>query len=176
MSLVVFLRGVNVGGHKAFRPTLLANQMKHLAMVNIGAAGTFVVRRSVGKAQLRAELTAKLPFDAAIAICQGRDIVRMISQNPFLHQPTKPDIVPFVSVMCGRPSLEPSLPLELPARGRWMLRIVGRERHFIFGIYRRQMKAIDYLNKVDRLFGTPVTTRNWNTIATVAKVLADGVT
>ena len=43
MALVVFLRGVNVGGHRTFRPTTLTKQLKHLDAVNIGAAGTFVI-------------------------------------------------------------------------------------------------------------------------------------
>ena len=47
MALVVFLRGVNVGGHRTFRPTVLAKQLKHLGAVNIGAAGTFVVHRPI---------------------------------------------------------------------------------------------------------------------------------
>ena len=38
MALVVFLRGVNVGGHRTFRPTVLAKQLRHLDAVNIGAA------------------------------------------------------------------------------------------------------------------------------------------
>ncbi len=50
MPEVVLLRGVNVGGHKTFRPSALAAQLQHLDVVNIGAAGTFVVRRSVGHA------------------------------------------------------------------------------------------------------------------------------
>jgi hypothetical protein len=33
------------------------------------------------------------------------------------------------------------------------------------------MKAIGYLGTLDRLFGVPVTTRNWNTIAAIARVL-----
>jgi hypothetical protein len=33
------------------------------------------------------------------------------------------------------------------------------------------MKAIRYLGTLDRLFGVPVTTRNWNTITAVARVL-----
>jgi hypothetical protein len=33
------------------------------------------------------------------------------------------------------------------------------------------MKVISYLGKVDRLFGVPITTRNWNTITTIAEVL-----
>jgi len=75
VALVVFLRGVNVGGHKTFRPTKLADQLKHLDAVNIGAAGTFVIRRPVTRAQLRAELASKLPFKAEVVICQGREIV-----------------------------------------------------------------------------------------------------
>jgi hypothetical protein len=33
------------------------------------------------------------------------------------------------------------------------------------------MKAISYLGKVEKLLGLPVTTRNWNTLEKVAKVL-----
>jgi hypothetical protein len=33
------------------------------------------------------------------------------------------------------------------------------------------MKVISYLGTVDRLFGVPITTRNWKTITAVAKVL-----
>ena len=55
MALVVLLRGVNVGGHRTFRPTKLAAQLRHLGAVNVGAAGTFVIRQPVTRAQLRAD-------------------------------------------------------------------------------------------------------------------------
>jgi hypothetical protein len=41
MALVVFLRGVNVGGHKAFRPSALAGALADFDVVNVGASGTF---------------------------------------------------------------------------------------------------------------------------------------
>ena len=176
MALVVLLRGVNVGGHKTFRPTILAEQLKHLEAVNIGAAGTFVVRRPVTGAQLRTELARKLPFDAEIMICQGREIVGLMSQNPFARQPVRPDIVRFVSVLSQRPRSEPSMPMSFPSSGRWLLRILAREGRFVFGLYRRHMKVISYLGMVDRLFGVPVTTRNWNTITAIARVLGTGRT
>jgi hypothetical protein len=47
MALVVFLRGVNVGGHRTFRPSILAQQLKRYDVVNVGAAGTFVIRKPV---------------------------------------------------------------------------------------------------------------------------------
>ena len=122
MALVVLLRGVNVGGHRTFRPATLAEQLKHLDAVNIGAAGTFVIRRPVIRAQLRAELARRLPFDAEIMICQGREIVRLMSQNHFAAQPVRPDIVRFVSVLSKRPSSAPSLPMRFPSSGKWLLK------------------------------------------------------
>src|SRR5437867_2201530 len=114
VALVVLLRGVNVGGHKTFRPSTLAEQLKHLDAVNIGAAGTFVIRRSVTRAQLRAELARRLPFDTEIMICDGREMVRLMSDNPFAKQPERPDIVRFVSVLSQRPRSAPSMPMFCP--------------------------------------------------------------
>ena len=171
MALVVLLRGVNVGGHKTFRPTILAEQLKHLDAVNIGAAGTFVVRQPVTRAQLRAELARRLPFDAEIMICQGREIVGLMSQNPFAKQPVRPDMVRFVSVLSKRPRSEPSMPINFPSSGRLLLQILAREGRFVFGLYRRHLKVISYLGAVDRLFGAPVTTRNWNTITAIARMV-----
>ena len=176
MALVVLLRGVNVGGHKTFRPTILAEQLKHLDAVNIGAAGTFVVRQPVTRAQLRAEFARKLPFDAEIMICQGREILELMAQQPFARQPVRSDVVRFVSVLSHRPRSEPSMPMSVPPSGRWLLRILRREDRFVFGLYRRHMKVISYLGMVDRLFGVPVTTRNWNTITAIARVLGKGGT
>lgn len=174
MALVVLLKGVNVGGHRTFRPTALAEQLKHLDVVSIGAAGTFVIRQPVARAQLRAELARRLPFAAEIMICGGREIVWLMSHEPFADQPARPDIVRFVSVLSQRPRSAPSLPISLPSSGKWLLKILARDNRFVFGVYRRHMKVIGYLGTFHRLFGVPATTRNWNTITAIAKVLNDG--
>ena len=72
MALVVFLRGVNVGGHRTFRPSVLANDLSAFDVVNVGAAGTFVVRKPESTAKFRAALLAKLPFETEVMICDGR--------------------------------------------------------------------------------------------------------
>ncbi len=171
MALVVLLRGVNVGGHRRFRPSVLAQQLKHLDAVSIGAAGTFVIRRPIAKAKLRAELVRRLPFDTEIMICEGREIVRLMSQDHFANEPARPDIVRFVSVLAKAPGTAPSLPIVLPPRGKWLVKILARDHRFIFGVYRRHMKTIGYLGTADKSFGVPVTTRNWNTITAIARTL-----
>jgi uncharacterized protein (DUF1697 family) len=171
MALVVLLRGVNVGGHKTFRPSILAEQLKHLDAVNIGAAGNFVIRRPISRTQLRAELARRLPFEAEIVICQGREIVELVSDDPFVRQPTGPDIVRFVSVLTQRPRSQPSMPVSFPPNGKWLLKILARKGQFVLGMYRRNMKVITYLGMLDRLFGVRVTSRNWNTITAIGKVV-----
>ncbi|MGQ0732178.1 MAG: hypothetical protein ACT4QD_00830 [Acidobacteriota bacterium] len=140
-------------------------------MVNIGAAGTFVIRQPVSRDELRVEVQRRLPFDAEIVICQGREILRLMSQDFFAGHPVRPDIVRFVSVLSRPPRLTPRLPIRLPSRGQWLLNVLARDDRFVVGLYRRHLKVIGYLGALDRHFGVPVTTRSWSTIAAIAKLL-----
>ena len=54
--------GERHGGTK-FRPSLLAKSLTHLGFVNIGAAGTFVVRKPIARSVLRAEILRRMPFE-----------------------------------------------------------------------------------------------------------------
>jgi uncharacterized protein (DUF1697 family) len=170
-ALVVLLRGLNVGGHRNFRPGVLARQLEHLGAVNIGAAGTFVFRQPIGRTLLRAEIARRLPFDAEIVICEGTEILGLMSHTVFQPPPSAADVVRFVSVLSRRPLSTPRLPLTFPARGTWLLKLLARDGRFVLGMYRRRMKVIGYLGALDRLFGVPATTRNWNTMTAIAKAL-----
>lgn len=171
MALVVFLRGINVGGQRAFRPSVLAQQMKHYDVVNIGAAGTFVVRKRISQAKLRAELRRRLPFEADVMICEGRDLINATATAPFADQPVRSDVIRFVSVLARRPRSLPHIPLRLPTAGVWGLKVLSVEGRFLFGVYRRQMKAIGFLGALDKLFGSRATTRSWSTINAIVRAL-----
>jgi uncharacterized protein (DUF1697 family) len=171
MPSVVFLRAVNVGGTNRCQPALIAKQLANFGIVNIGAVGTFVVREDVSESALRAAFARKLPFKCEIMICPARDLIKLVSKDPFSRQPSGPDITRFVSVLHKRPRALPALPLSLPSDDDWLLKIIAIQDRFVLGLYRRQMKAISYLGKVEKLLGVPLTTRNWNTIEKVAKIL-----
>lgn len=171
MPLVVLLKGVNVGGYRNFRPSVLAKELKRLEVVNVGAAGTFVIHKAVSQAALRAELKRRLPFEADIIICNGSDILRLAADDPFAGQPSGPNLVRFVSVLARRGKPSSPVPLDLPSSGAWCLRILTHQHRFVLGLYRREMKAIAYLGQLEKIFGVPVTTRNWNTILTIARIL-----
>jgi len=65
------------------------------------------------------------------------------------------------------------LPIVLPSRGKWLVKILARDNRFILGMYRRDVKTVGYLGMTDRSFGVPVTTRNRNTITAIVKVLSE---
>ena len=171
MALVVFLKGVNVGGHRTFRPSLLAQALKRFRAVNVGAAGTFVIPAAVGRTTLRAEMLRRLPFEADLMICDGRDILRLVSGDPFAGQRSRPDVVRFVSVLARRRPPAARIPLTLPAAGRWCLRILACQGRFVVGLHRREMRAIGYLGQLETVFGVPVTTRSWTTILAIGRIL-----
>ena len=171
MALVVFLRGVNVGGHRTFRPSILARQLRDYDVVNVGAAGTFVVRKPGSRATFRAALLRKLPFAAVVVLCDGRELIRLEPEHPFGTEPSRPDVVRFVSILSNARRGQASIPITLPPSGRWLVRVIGSKNRFVFGVYRRHMKTIGYLGQIDRLFGVPATTRNWNTIVAIVRIL-----
>jgi uncharacterized protein (DUF1697 family) len=171
MRRVVFLRGVNVGKGNRCRPAMIASQLSKLGVINIGAVGTFVVRKDVSESTLRSAIAKKLPFKCEIMICAARDIIKLATKNPFANQPSGPNITRFVNVLTRRIPSPPPLPLCLPSDDDWLLKIIAIENRFVLGLYRRQMKAISYLGKVEKLLGVPATNRSWNTIQKVAKIL-----
>lgn len=174
MRWVAFLRGVNVGGANLCRPALLAKQLSKFGLVNIGAVGTFVVRENVSESVLRNAIARKLAFKCEIMICPARDLIKLAARDPFRRQPSDENITRFASVLHKRPLKLPALPLSLPSDKDWLLKIITIENQFVLGIYRRQMKAIGYLGKIEKILGVPATTRSWSTIDKVAAILRQG--
>lgn len=172
MAWVVFLRGVNVGGHKAFRPSMLAKELAEFDVVNVGAAGTFVVRKSISSASLRAELSRRLPFDADLMICRAGDVSSLRSGNPFSGAGSDKDVSWFVSVLGKRPQRLPPFPICQPAGDNWQVKVIGLQGRFALSLHRRVGRTLVYPNAVvERHLGVRATTRNWNTFCAICDIL-----
>jgi uncharacterized protein (DUF1697 family) len=175
MTSVVFLRAVNVGGTNRCQPAVIAKQLSKFGVVNIGAVGTFVVRENVSESILREKIAIQLAkafgVKCEIMIVPARDIIKLAVKDPFARQPSGPNITRFVNVLAKRLPSPPCLPLSLPSESDWLLKVIEIQDRFVLGLYRRQMKAISYLGKIEKILGVPVTTRNWNTIEKVVTIL-----
>ena len=76
MSSVVFLRAINVGGANLCKPAQLAKKLKKFDIVNIGAVGTFVVRKEVSESILRKAIANQLSFKCEMMIVPARDLLK----------------------------------------------------------------------------------------------------
>ena len=176
MPSVVFLRAVNVGKANRCRPGEIAKKLSKFDVVNIGAVGTFVVRKNVSDSALRAAIARELPFKIEIMICPANEILKLAAKDPFAGQPADPNITRFVNVL-HKPLMSHvtrHTSLSLPSEEAWLAKVIAIRGRFVLGVYRREMKAIGCLGKLEKQIGVPATNRNWNTIEKIVKILQAG--
>jgi len=175
MTWAAFVRGVNVGGRKVFRPKALAEELSALGVASVGAAGTFVVRKATAEAPLRAEMCRRLPAGAEVMIRPGREILDLVSREPFPSGGSFAGARRFVSVLGARPQKRPALPLRTPEGSGWQVLVAGLDGAFVTGLWRPARRSMVYPNEVvERALGIPATTRTWDTILKVAELLRGG--
>ena len=169
MASVVFFRAVNVGGHQRFQPSQLAKELAQFGVVNLGAAGTLVVREQVSPATLRAAILRHLPFTPELMICPAADVLALARGDWFRDASAEPGLTRFVSVLAQTPRTSPPLPHDEPAAGEWAIRLLAITGQFVLSVRRPDAP---YSNAVvEKLLGLPATTRNWNTIEGICKIL-----
>ena len=173
MALVVFLRGANVGGHRKFQPAALAREMAEFGVVNIGAAGTFVVKKPVGAAAFRKELGRRLPFETEIMIGPGSEILDLARSDPLSDSPAGKDLRELVTILAKKPKTLPKLPIRSPAGKDWQVDLFRISSRFAFTFWSPDPKRHVYPNAVaEKVLGIPGTTRSWSTIRTACGILA----
>ena len=168
MALAVFLKGINVGGHRRFRPSELARELAHLDIVSIGAAGTFVVRGTDAHGIVRRELKKRLPFEADVMICDAAEIADLVATDPFKGQRARPDVIQFAGILLEGRTSPLDTPLTIPATGPWCVKVLERRGRYVLGLHRREMKAIGHLQQLEEIFSAKITIRGWGTLKKIA--------
>lgn len=171
---VVFLRAANVGGKNVFRPVQLARALPHLDLVNVGAAGTFVVRGKATPAKVRREILARLPFVPALAVPSSAEVLALVRSKPFAGVRFSKVLRGWVAPLAGRPKSQPKLPLAVPAGKAWSVRFDRVVGSFALGLCRRRPRGFVFPNQVvEKALGVQATTRWWETLERVAEILEE---
>ena len=154
---------------------MLAKQLADFGVVNVGAAGTFVVRQNLSQTTLRAEILRRMAFKPELVICPARDVIALMRSDPFQDAPDETkDLRHYVTIMTKVPRTLPPLPLEKPDGNKWEVKLIDITGRFALSLWRRQTNGILYPNAVvEKHFGIPATTRNWNTIAAICEILKE---
>lgn len=161
-----------MGGRHKFRPSALAKDLAEFGVVNIGAAGTFIVREPVQSAVLREQIQRRLHFKPEMMICSAPEILALCDDELFRDSIKTEEVKPFVTVLSKVPRKAPRFPIEQPAGEEWQVRVIGIRGRFVLSLYRKLERLIAYPNNlVEKKFNLPATTRTWSTIAAVYKIL-----
>jgi uncharacterized protein (DUF1697 family) len=172
MAHVVFLRGVNVGSARRFQPSALARELAHLGVANLGAAGTFVIRKHLSDAALRSEFASRLPFTTDLMMCRSGELEKLAATDPFPARGLPPHFRRFVSILAKKPGRPPPLPFSYPAGKDWQVRVVGVSGKLAWGLWRRVGRSfVDPNGVIEKYLGIRATTRNWNAVIRLCHVL-----
>ncbi len=166
---IVLLRGVNVGGHKAFKPSELVASLKGLDVASIGAAGTLIVRRAPAEKALRKAILATLPFPAEMMICPAEEILALVESDPFGRTVLGKGVKAYLSVLDEPPRSLPRIPLERPSAKGWEVRVLALRGRYAMSLCKTLGSRLGlYPNEVlERELGLSATTRGWPTILSV---------
>ena len=172
MPHVVFLRAANVGGKNVFRPAKLAAALAHMGVVNVGAAGTFVVREKASATAVRREILAQLPFVPDLAIRPAAEVLALVKSDPFRGVEFSRDLRGWVAAMGEKPKTIPALPVMEPAGAGWSVRVDRVDGAFALGLSRRRPEGSVFpSNVVEDALGVRATTRWWETMLRIARII-----
>jgi len=170
-SKVVFFRAVNVGGYQKLQPRSLARELSQFDIVNIGAAGTFVVRKSVTEAVLRKEILQRLSFRPELMICPAHEVLALADTPGFRDAPAEHSAQRFITVLGEAPPAAIELPLDQPKSVQWEVRIVAISGRYVL-TFRRPGTRLYSNAMIENRLGISGTTRNWNTLEAIWKALS----
>ena len=167
---VAFLRAVNVAGHASVRMTDLRSAFERAGCASVR---TYIQSGNVLFDAPNAELPALLPRlrqsvnrlaggPTTVVFRARRELASLVRAAPFLSYEDESDVKLYVAFLAGRPRSTPELPLHLPSDGLEAFALRG---HDVLLVSRRVRGRFGFPNSfVEKEFGVPATTRNWNTV------------
>lgn len=165
-----FLRAVNVAGHASVR---MADLRAAFERAGAGAVRTYIQSGNVLFDVPAAEIPTLLPRlrQAVNRLAGGpttvvfrtlRELAALVRSAPFRDHEDTNDLKLYVAFLAAGPRRAPELPLHLPSDG---LEAIELRRHDVLLVSRRVRGRFGFPNNfVEKEFGVPATTRNWNTV------------
>ena len=179
-TTVAFLRGINVAGHKMTAMPDVVRIFESLGFANVRTyiqSGNVLFdtrARSLGRLRLKIEraLHDELGAEVTVLLRALSEVVGIVERDPFKKNRVL-RAKPFVTFMSEPPGETPALPLRSRKGDVEVFEIVGTEA---FSLSIEKNGRFGFPNSfIEKEFGVPATTRNWNTVCKVAALARVGV-
>jgi uncharacterized protein (DUF1697 family) len=172
---VAFLRGVNVGG-KTVKMDALRKVFESLGYTNVSTllASGNVIFESKGsnekklKAEIEAAIKKTFAMDVHIIIRSEKELAALVKSDPFNGVIMKPQTRLYITFLSQAPDSKLKTPYK-SIRGGYLIRKIT-DSHVV-SILGPKVSSPDVMDFLDKEFGKEITTRNWNTILKISKVM-----
>lgn len=174
---VVFLRGINVGGHHKVSMMDLNIMFESLGFSNIKTllnSGNIVFQSELNSPTkietfLEIHLAEKFGFSIPVIVRTAEEISSMHGLNPFKNTEVNSNIRLYISLLKNEIGSSLSIPWQSEDSSFIILKEYNKNVFSVLDLSKNKTpKAMDFLEKN---YGKNITTRNWNTIEKTVKLL-----
>jgi uncharacterized protein (DUF1697 family) len=175
---VAFLRGINVGGNKLIQMTELTQAFESSGFEDVKTvlvSGNVLFRTSQADAraltrQIGETLERTLGFEIGVLLRTREEILSLVNADPFKNSKVTPDTRLYVTFVSEETQSELKIPYESPQKDFRIVSVVGRDICSVVELSPNRGTP-DLMRFIEKEFGQSVTTRTWNTITRIGKLL-----
>ncbi len=177
MKYVALLRGINVGGHHKVPMYELKKEFSNLGFTHISTilnSGNVIFESDFNcEDELMKTISPHIEkvfhFPIPVIIRKSDIILNIINSNPFQNIETTKDIRQYITFLLGNSSGELSTPWSSEDNSFRILEV--RDGVIISVLDLALTTSIKGMAILEKHFGKNITTRNWNTIKRIEKLL-----
>ena len=171
-----FLRGINVGGR-----TIKMDKLRYLLETKgfqkvhtLLASGNVVLESKLGTAAMRAKIERAIKeafgFEVHVIVRRAREILDLVKENPFKAVEVTPKTRLYVTFLSKPPKSKLKVPYTALGGNYKILKVA--KGHVISVItLTPKSGTVNAMEILGKEFGDEITTRNWNTITKLAKLM-----
>ncbi|MFC6653545.1 DUF1697 domain-containing protein [Paenibacillus rhizoplanae] len=173
-TYIALLRGINVGGNKIIKMQALTAMFEALKYGKVRTyiqSGNVVFESEETSASLLAgtisqRIQETFGFEVPVMIRSLEELEAVIAGNPFPQSEQEAYKRLYVSFLAAEPAAEALEKLRPYEDGADKVRVIGRELYAFYEV--SVSKSPLFKVPFDKLLGTALTARNWNTLNKVA--------
>jgi uncharacterized protein (DUF1697 family) len=178
-SEVAFLRAVNVAGHALVKMSDLKRLFESAGCKNVKTfiqSGNILFESMENESgalhlKLQRKLAELLGLEVTVAYRTARELQVLVAADPFRAMKTDPSVKLYVGFLATNPKTLPALPIVSAKEGLEIHRMTKGE---VFVVSRSVKGRYGFPNNlIEKAFGVPATTRNWNTVVKIATQAAE---
>ena len=179
VTYVVFLRGINVGGNTLLKMAQLKKGLESLgfkSVVPVLASGNVVFETPeegsmVLKRRIEGMLAKNFSIQVVAILRTASEILGLIKANPFGRAQLSSDSKLQVTFLSQENNTDKKFPVELTSKDFKIAQVSKAEVVSVVDLS-TNARTPELMKLLEKQFGKNITTRTWNTLEKVAKIIA----